>query len=109
MTHSSTTWRTALVRATTVLTIGVAVAGCIGGQSATTKQRSDALGDQSGAVPPSTHRETDWHEAATGHAAAGRISADELARLERRSSPGGNLEPDGGLVDAGTPDARAGR
>ena len=98
-----------LVRATTVLTIGVAVAGCIGGQSATTKQRSDVLGDQSGAVPPSTHRETNWHEAATGHAAAGGISADELARLERRSSPGGNLEPDGGVVDAGTPDARAGR
>lgn len=55
------------------------------------------------------HRRSERDEAATGHAAAGRISADELARLERRSSPGGNLEPDGGVVDAGTPDARAGR
>lgn len=74
---------------------------CIGGQPAQTKKQSDALGDQSGDVPPATLREHDWSAAATGHGAAGKIPPDELARLERRSAPGGNL--DAGAADASAP------
>jgi hypothetical protein len=82
----------------------IAAAGCIGGQSEPTRQQNDALGNRSRDVPPATLLERNWTEAATGHGAAGRIPADELARLEKRSAPGGNLGGDAGPNDASSPD-----
>ena len=87
----------------TIAMSGAAMAaGCLGGQSGATQQRSDALGDRSGGVPPSTLCERDWAAAAKGTGAAGNIPAAELARLEKRSAPGGNLDVDAGAEEAGT-------
>lgn len=65
-----------------------------GGQSTQARRQNEALGDQSGDVPRATREERDWKKAAQGHGAAGAVSPDELARLEKQSAPGG-------LVDAG--------
>lgn len=86
-----------------LMTSVVSVAGCIGGQSEQTRRSSDALGDRSRDVPVATLRERDWKAAATGHAAAGQVPADELARMEKRSAPGGNLDVDANPADAGSP------
>jgi hypothetical protein len=67
------------------------LAACIGGQPKQVRQQSDQLGNQAGNVPPSTLSEHDWQKAAQGHGAAGVIPAEDLARMEKRSAPGGNL------------------
>ena len=72
------------------------LAGCLGGQSKQTKQESARAGDRSGDVPPATLAERDWKKAAQGHGAAGPIPADELARMEKESAPGGNVQRDAG-------------
>lgn len=67
------------------------LAACVGGQPKQVRQQSDQLGNQAGDVPPSTLGERDWEKAAQGHGAAGVIPPADLARMEKRSAPGGNL------------------
>lgn len=81
------------MRWTIVLLFGVAACG---GQPAHTAAQSKALGDQSAGVPPATLHEHDWKKAATGHGAAGVMSADELAHQEKESAPGARLPADAG-------------
>lgn len=64
---------------------------CLGGQSAQTREESAKVGDRSAGVPPSTLAERDWKKAAQGHGAAGPISPEDIARMEQRSAPGGNV------------------
>ena len=101
-----TTWMRTTALAAAGVALAVFAAACLGGQSAQTKKLSDALGDQSGDVPPATLRERNWSEAAKGHGAAGTIPADELARLEKGSAPGGNRSVDAGPGRPGDASAR---
>jgi hypothetical protein len=73
------------------------VLGCFGGQSKQAREQSARVGDQSAAVPPETRQEHDWKKAAQGRGAAGPFDAEDLARMEEESAPGGNLTArDGG-------------
>ncbi|WP_394845039.1 hypothetical protein LZC95_49305 [Pendulispora brunnea] len=70
--------------------------GCLGGgQTKQSRQMSDRVGDQS-RVMPMKSREGNWTKAAQGHGAAGPMSPEELARMEKASAPGANLSRDGG-------------
>lgn len=74
----------------------VLLVGCLGGQSKQTKQESARAGDQSAGVPPATRVDRDWKKAARGTGAAGAFRADELARMEKDSAPGGIVQRDAG-------------
>lgn len=80
----------------TPMLFAMLLAGCIGGQSTQTKERSARAGDQSAEVPAATLAERDWKKAAQGHGAAGAIPAEELARMEKESAPGANVQRDAG-------------
>jgi hypothetical protein len=76
--------------------VAVVLLVACGGQSKATREESARLGDQSGDVPPATLRERDWKKAAQGHGAAGPIPAEDLARMEKESAPGGKPSRDAG-------------
>jgi hypothetical protein len=78
------------------LLFALMLVGCLGGQSKQTKQESARVGDRSGDVPKATLAERDWKKAAQGTGAAGVIPPDELARMEKESAPGGNVQRDAG-------------
>lgn len=79
------------MKASVVVLLVVVLAAC-GGQSTQARRENEALGNQAGDVPRATREERDWKKAAQGHGAAGAISQDELARLEKLSAPGATLD-----------------
>jgi hypothetical protein len=79
-----------------ILFTAILLVGCLGGQSKQTKQESARAGDRSADVPKATLAERDWKKAAQGTGAAGAIPPDDLARMEKESAPGGNVQRDAG-------------
>lgn len=85
---------------TRIALLALVLASCVGGQPPVTKAQSQALGDRSRDVPPETRQqehENHWTAAARGHGAAGPFSPSELARMDRESAPGGNVQADAGV------------
>jgi len=77
--------------------VALTFAGCVGGQSAETREASRVANPPPAPVsvaPP----ERDWTKAATGHGAVGVVPSAILEHMQRESAPGGNLtigKPDG--------------
>jgi hypothetical protein len=80
----------------TVVVLALVLTACVGGQSKQTKQESARAGDQSRDVPKATLADKDWKKAAQGHGGAPAISPEELARMDRESAPGANVQRDAG-------------